>query len=202
MGIMGGAKRKGRIRKRVAIPVVAAIVLALVLVAVFASPAEAPADDPDLIAQLIDRWNQLAGNNLPHLGLNIVVDEVRVVGDGDRSTTYEFRFWDGPVGGQYHKVSLSLAKEGNPYWKDGTVRASVGANRPADTERLMASWGLLIAAMLPDGTLAEARDVLRELEVIESDVDLTNIWRETTRDGFVFGFEGFEAFSLMYGYEP
>ena len=189
-------------KKKIVIPIVTAAVIAVVLVAIFASPAETPTAEPDLVASFAERWNTLAEDNLPHLDLSITVEGLRIVADGAQSTTYEFRFWDGPLVGEYHKISLSLAKEGNPYWKAGTIRASVGANRPADTERLIASWGLLIAAVLPDGTLAEARDVLRELEVIESDVDLTNIWRETTRGDFVFGFEGFEAFFLMYGYEP
>jgi hypothetical protein len=188
-------------KKKAAIPIVTAAVIAVVLVAIFASPAETPTAEPDLVASFAERWNTLAEDTLPHLDLSITVEGLIIVADGAQSTTYEFRFWDGPSKGEYHKVSLSLAKEGNPYWKAGTIRASVGANRPADSEHLVASWGLLIAAMMPDGTLAEAGDILRELEVIESDVDLTNIWRETTRGGFVFGFEGFEAFSVMYGYE-
>ena len=190
-----------KVKKKVAIPIVVAVIIAVVMVAVFASPAEAPADEPDLIASSIERWNTLAEDSVPHLDLSIAVEGLRLVADGAQATTYEFRFWDGPSIGEYHKVSLSLAKEGNPYWKAGTVRLSVASNRSPHAERLMASWGLLIATILPDGTLAEAGDVLRELEVIGSDVDLTNIWRETTMGGLVFGFEGFEAFSLMYGYE-
>ena len=190
-----------KIKKRFIVPIVAAVIIAIVLTAVFASRPETPNGDPDLIASFIQEWNALAEDNFAHLNLGIAGEGLRLVADGAQATTYEFRFWDGPSRGEYHKVSLSLAKEGNPYWKAGTVRVSVASSASPDTERLTASWGLLIAAMLPDGTLADATDVLRELEVIDSDVDLTNIWRETTRNGFRFGFEGFEAFFLMYGYD-
>ena len=191
-----------KINKKAVVPIGVAIIVAIVLASALGSPGqETPTPEPDLIASFVNEWNALAEDSPADLNLNIAVSRLRLVADGDRATTYEFRFWDGASRGEYHKISLSLAKEGNPHRKAGTLSASVESNRAPDTERLMASWGLLIATMLPGGTLADASDILRELGVIGPDVNLENIWRETTREGFRFGFEGFQSFFLMYGYE-
>jgi hypothetical protein len=191
-----------KINRKVLVPAVIAVITGIVLAAALASPREDPTGEPEAMASFVEEWNALAGESFADLDLTIPIEGLQLVAEGDTATTYEFRFWHGATTGEYHKISVSLAKEGNPHKRAGTMTVSVESNRSLDTERLLVSWGLLIAALLPDGTLEDATDVLRELEVVGPDVDLQNHWKEITRGGLLFGFEGFQSFFLMYGYQP
>ncbi len=189
-------------KKKIIIPVVAAIIVVIVIVAVSGSPGIVPASERPVIASFVGEWNTFAQEGFPHFNLNIPIDRLKPTADGDWATTYQFKFWEGATASQYHRITIGYAKEPHTLQRPGTINVHVESQGFTDSECLIASWGLLIATMLPGGTLEDTGEVLRELEVIDSDADFQAHWKEITRNGVLFGCDFYGGKFTLYGVQP
>lgn len=195
------AKKTKTTKKQLTVAIVGCIigVIAIIAAVVICTPeGVVPASRRPAVATFVEEWNTFAQDAFPHLNLNIPIKELVPVADGDWATTYFYRFWEGATKDEYHRFEIVFAKEGSPLQRSGTIAVSVVSNRYYDAERIIASWGLLIATMLPDGRLEDTGDILRELEAIDTDADIYDHFKEITKSGIVFGFDGFGQTLTLY----
>jgi len=195
------AEKPKRTKKGLVVAIVGCImgVIAIIAVVVICTPeGVVPASRRPAVATFVEEWNTFAQDAFPHLNQNIPIKELVPVADGDWATTYFYRFWEGATEDEYHRLEIVFAKEGDPLQRAGTIVVFAVSNRYYDDERIIASWGLLIATMLPDGRLEDTGDILRELEVIDTDAGIYDHFKEITRSGIVFGFDGFGQKLALY----